>query len=71
MPEYARHEPSSFSWVELTTTDTAAAKKLYAGLFGWTPTTDSGGYTEWLRGSVAVGGMIAIVAKASAWEDRR
>ena len=36
MPETSRHEPGSFSWVELATTDTAAAKKFYGALFGWT-----------------------------------
>jgi predicted enzyme related to lactoylglutathione lyase len=36
MPEFSRHEPGSFSWVELATTDTAAAKAFYTSLFGWT-----------------------------------
>lgn len=31
-PEYA---PGTFCWVELATTDGEAAKKFYAGLFGW------------------------------------
>jgi predicted enzyme related to lactoylglutathione lyase len=29
------HEPGTFSWVELATTDAAAAKEFYGGLFGW------------------------------------
>jgi predicted enzyme related to lactoylglutathione lyase len=58
-----RDEPDALCWNELYTTDTAAAAKFYGGLFGWTPKTDAGGYTEWLRGSVAVGGMIAIAAE--------
>jgi uncharacterized protein len=29
------HEPGSFSWAELATTDAAAAKTFYTGLFGW------------------------------------
>src|SRR5262245_52586848 len=33
--DITRHEPGSFSWVELATTDTAAAKKFYGALFGW------------------------------------
>jgi predicted enzyme related to lactoylglutathione lyase len=36
MTEFTRHEPGSFSWVELATTDAAAAKKFYSSLFGWT-----------------------------------
>lgn len=28
--------PGAFSWIELLTTDTEAAKKFYGGLFGWT-----------------------------------
>lgn len=36
MTEMARHEPGSFSWAELATTDTAAAKAFYTALFGWT-----------------------------------
>ena len=34
--DVTRHEPGSFSWVELATTDAAAAKQFYGGLFGWT-----------------------------------
>ncbi|MGH7726646.1 MAG: VOC family protein [Candidatus Eiseniibacteriota bacterium] len=30
------HAPGTFCWVELTTTDQAAAEKFYSGLFGWT-----------------------------------
>lgn len=36
MTEVTRHEPGSFSWAELATTDAATAKKFYTGLFGWT-----------------------------------
>ncbi len=42
MTEYPRamgerdgYAPGTFCWVELTTTDQAAAKDFYAGLFGW------------------------------------
>jgi hypothetical protein len=31
-----QHKAGSFSWVELATTDQAAAKGFYAALFGWT-----------------------------------
>jgi uncharacterized protein len=33
--EVSRHEPGSFSWAELATTDSKAAKKFYGNLFGW------------------------------------
>ena len=32
------HPPGSFCWLELATTDQAAAKSFYSSLFGWTPT---------------------------------
>jgi len=37
MPEVTKHEPGAFSWVELATSDAAAAKKFYQSLFGWEP----------------------------------
>jgi len=36
MTEVTRHEPGSFSWVELATSDPAAARSFYTALFGWT-----------------------------------
>src|SRR5260221_3209963 len=35
MPIKTKHEPGTFSWAELATTDTAAAKKFYGPLLGW------------------------------------
>ena len=35
MTEVTKHEPGSFSWAELATSDPQSAKKFYAGLFGW------------------------------------
>jgi len=35
MAEYTQHEPGTFSWYELATTDQAAAKAYYTELFGW------------------------------------
>ncbi|HZE71461.1 MAG TPA: VOC family protein [Pyrinomonadaceae bacterium] len=35
MPEVTGHVPGSFCWIELGTSDTEAAKKFYASLFGW------------------------------------
>ena len=36
MPIVTKHEQGSFSWVELATNDSVAAKKFYGRLFGWT-----------------------------------
>ena len=35
MAEVSRHNPGSFSWAELATSDAPAAKKFYTSLFGW------------------------------------
>ncbi len=35
MTEVSRHEPGSFCWTELATTDDGSAKKFYTTLFGW------------------------------------
>jgi predicted enzyme related to lactoylglutathione lyase len=32
-----KHAPGSFCWIELATTDQAAAKTFYSSLFGWSP----------------------------------
>ncbi len=37
MGERTGYEPGTFSYVELQTTDPAAAKAFYGGLFGWEP----------------------------------
>ncbi len=37
MPNIESHPPGSFCWLELATTDQAAAKSFYSSLFGWTP----------------------------------
>ena len=37
MVEVTRHDPGSFSWAELATSDPAAAKRFYSSLFGWAP----------------------------------
>lgn len=36
MTEVTKHAPGAFSWPELGTSDAAAAKAFYGGLFGWT-----------------------------------
>ncbi len=42
MREIVRHEPGTFCWPELATTDAESAKALYGGLFGWTFDDQSG-----------------------------
>ncbi len=37
MTNIDKHPAGSFCWIELGTTDQAAAKNFYAALFGWTP----------------------------------
>ncbi len=50
-----------FSWVDLSTTDTAGAKAFYSGLFGWeaedTPIDMGGFYTTFRIGGYSVAGM--------------
>jgi uncharacterized protein len=53
MGERTSHTPGSFSWTDLATTDTDAAKTFYTGLFGWEyedqPIAGNGGYYTLLR----------------------
>jgi predicted enzyme related to lactoylglutathione lyase len=53
MGERTSHTPGTFSWTDLATTDTDAAKRFYTGLFGWEyedqPITGNGGYYTLLR----------------------
>ncbi|HZO12487.1 MAG TPA: VOC family protein [Polyangiaceae bacterium] len=49
MPEISTHEPGTFSWIDLQTTNVAGAKAFYGELFGWQlqdmPAGDAGTYT--------------------------
>jgi predicted enzyme related to lactoylglutathione lyase len=52
--------PGTFSWEELHTTDMAAAKKFYGGLFGWTGKGEAEGdeaYWHWKHADKEIGGM--------------
>ncbi len=43
MGKRTSYAPGTFSWVDLATTDAAAAKSFYTGLYGWeTEDTDAG-----------------------------
>ena len=60
------HPPGSFAWVELATTDQAAAKKFYTSLFGWKEKTSTGAgmtYTEFYAGDAPMGGMMEMNAQ--------
>ena len=52
--------PGTFCWDELHTKDTAAAKKFYGGLFGWTGHREADGteaYWHWKQGESDIGGL--------------
>ncbi len=59
------NEPGTWTWSELTTTDTAGAKAFYAAVFGWDEETHPMGegagmdnYTEWKLEGRSIGGMM-------------
>jgi len=58
------YQHGEFSWVNLTTSDTAAAKRFYGGLFGWQFNEMPGGngmtYTFCELNHQSVGGLSAI-----------
>jgi predicted enzyme related to lactoylglutathione lyase len=53
-------QPGRFCWNELMTTDVAAAKTFYSGLFGWTTEAFGSGmdYTLLKKGDGTVGGLM-------------
>jgi uncharacterized protein len=57
------HAPGTFCWVDLSTSDLAAARDFYGGLFGWT-TRDMGGpgMPYWMidLGGRDLGGMLTL-----------
>uniref|UniRef100_A0AAU2VAE8 VOC family protein n=1 Tax=Streptomyces sp. NBC_00003 TaxID=2903608 RepID=A0AAU2VAE8_9ACTN len=54
------NRPSAPAWADLSTTDVAAAKAFYGGIFGWqgadVPMEEAGGYGMFLLGDQYVGG---------------
>ena len=64
MPEVTNHPPGSFCWMELGTTDPAAAKEFYSGLFGWVPEDSPAGpdmvYTMLRLKGLDVGAMYEL-----------
>jgi uncharacterized protein len=59
--ERTEYTPGTFSWVELLTSDAAAAKQFYAELMGWTyddlPLPEGGSYTMVLKDGKRVAGL--------------
>ena len=74
MSERTAYEPGTPSWVDLTTTDPAAARAFYGGLFGWEaedagPVEETGGYAMFkLRGKQVAGvGPVMEEGRPAAW----
>lgn len=61
MAEFKSYEPGMFCWVELATSDAAAAKEFYTSLFGWgtneSPISDNEVYTMWTQNGRDLGAM--------------
>jgi predicted enzyme related to lactoylglutathione lyase len=53
-------KPGEFAWNELLSTDVAAAKKFYGGLFGWNPQSFPANpdYTIFKQGEMMIGGLM-------------
>ena len=66
MPHTPSHAPGSFCWVELATSDQAAAKNFYTSLFGWSavdgPMAPGEFYTMFKLGDKDVGGGYTLRA---------
>ena len=67
MSEVTKHEPGSFCWPELATSDSAGAKKFYSGLFGWAANDSPAGpdmiYTMLQKSGKSVGALYQIGAQ--------
>jgi uncharacterized protein len=61
MTQVDKHDPGSFSWPELSTTNPAAAKTFYTSLFGWGSVDSPAGpdmvYTTLKKGDRSVGAL--------------
>jgi uncharacterized protein len=64
MGERTSHAPGTFSWADLSTTDTDGAKAFYTGLFGWdaedNPIPGGGVYTMLRKGDRSVCALSAV-----------
>src|ERR1044071_8153497 len=55
-----KDEPNSLCWVELSSTDTQAAKAFYTAVFPWTTNNHDEQYTEWQANGRSIGGMMSM-----------
>jgi uncharacterized protein len=75
MGERTSHAPGTFSWADLATTDTEAAKSFYTSLFGWdtqdNPVPDDGVYTMLLKGGKPVAALSGTMSddQPAAWNS--
>ena len=74
MGERTSHQPGTFSWTDLSTTDTEGAKAFYTGLFGWetedNPIPEGGVYTMLLKGGKYLGALSAVQeGQPTAWNS--
>jgi uncharacterized protein len=74
MGERASHPPGTFSWTDLSTTDTDGAKRFYTGLFGWEPDDrpipEGGVYTMMLKDGKEVAALFeAQEGMPTAWNS--
>ena len=72
MGERTEHAPGTFSWADLSTTDTDGAKAFYTSLFGWdaedSPIPEGGVYTMLLKAGKPVAALSAArEGQPSAW----
>jgi predicted enzyme related to lactoylglutathione lyase len=74
MGERTSHSPGTFSWVDLSTSDTEGAKRFYTGLFGWDtddqPIPGDGVYTLLLNDGKQVAALFeAQQGMPTAWSS--
>jgi hypothetical protein len=64
MPEVKSHAPGEYCWIELNTSDVAAAKRFYFDLFDWQAEDEGAGtdmaYTHLQIGGLNIGAMCAL-----------
>ncbi len=71
MPQFNSHQPGSFCWIELMTSDAAAARTFYTGLFDWTvneiPMGEMGTYLILQKNGRDVAAMYQSDRPPTAW----
>ena len=71
MGERTSHAPGTFSWAELATSDSDAAKAFYTQLFGWTyddrPIPDDGVYSMALKDGKVAAALFSSAGRPPHW----